>query len=116
ENITVNPTTTTTYTVTVTDFCDVSTTSSVTITVNPNPTSAISETGPIDLCSPATQELTAVTTTSNPTYLWMIGGVGIIGETNPTLTVSESGTYSVLITEESTNCFLLSAPVVVNIN
>ncbi|HRO97593.1 MAG TPA: hypothetical protein PLY79_11065, partial [Ferruginibacter sp.] len=114
--ITVNPTTTTTYTVTVTDVCNNSISDQVTITVNPLPMVSIEEVGPIDICAPGTQVLTANTTTPNPEYQWQNNGVDIDGETSSTLTVTTTGNYSVLVTETSTGCVGSSTAVAVNIN
>ena len=108
--LTVTPTVTTTYTVTVTDVCGNSTTSSVMVTVNPLPTASISESGPITLCSPSSQVLTAVTDASSATYQWTLNGTNIPGATSSTYTVSgvSSGTYRVIVTNIVTNC--VSAP------
>ncbi|HRN93039.1 MAG TPA: hypothetical protein PLS87_11515, partial [Ferruginibacter sp.] len=116
EELTVNPTATTTYTVTVTDACNNSTNSQVTVNVDPVPGASIAETGPINLCTPATQTLTAVTSTPNPTYQWQNNGIDIDGETNSTYLVTASGVYNVIITETSTGCISTSSDVAVNIN
>ncbi|RYZ53478.1 MAG: hypothetical protein EOP49_07255, partial [Sphingobacteriales bacterium] len=118
ENLTVNPTTTTTYTVTVTDVCSNSIQSSVTVTVNPVPNASIVEAGPIALCSPATQTLTASTTTANPQYQWQLNGVDIPSANASTYVVTDatSGVYTVRVTESSTNCSTTSGSVRVDIN
>ncbi len=118
-SINVTPAVTTTYTVTVTDVCGNPTTSSVTVTVNPLPTASIQETGPITLCSPATQLLTAVTDAGSATYQWTLNGNNISGATASTYTVSGigSGAYRVIVTNTVTNCAsAASAPVTVTIN
>ncbi len=98
-SITVNPTTTTTYTVTALDACSNSGVSSVTVTVNPLPTAGIAETGPISVCDPATQVLTATTDAGSATYQWRLNGVDIPSATSNTYTVSGlgAGAYSVVV-------------------
>ncbi len=119
-SISVTPATTTTYTVTVTDACSNSITSSVTVTVNPLPTASIQEgPGPISICSPATQVLTAVTDAGAASYQWTLNGTNIPGATTATYTITTvgTGTYRVIVTNTATNC--VSAPstgVVVTIN
>ena len=111
-----SPTVTTTYTVTVQDVCLNSTTSSVTVTVNPLPTASIVETGPISLCAPATQVFTASTNTANPQYQWLNNGLEIPTATGSTYTVTESGVYSVRVTEGTSGCYATSGEIVVAIN
>ncbi|MFT3911053.1 MAG: T9SS type A sorting domain-containing protein [Ferruginibacter sp.] len=115
--VTVNPTITTSYTVTVTDNCGNSTTSSITVNINPLPTAGIAETGPISICAPATQVLTATTNAAAPSYQWQLNGNNIPGATNATYTVTASGSYTVVVTNTTTNCVsTASSAVVVTIN
>lgn len=114
--IAVSPTTTTTYTVTVTDACGNSETESVTITVDQLPGVSIEEEGTINLCTPATQVLTAVNEDEDVTLQWLNGGVAIVGETGDTYTVTESGVYSILATNTVTGCTYTTEGVTVNIN
>ena len=118
--ISVAPATTTTYTVVVSDVCGNPTAAMpVTVTVNPLPTSGITPAGPITLCSPATQVLTAVTDAGAATYQWTLNGTNIPSATGATYTVTgvSTGTYRVIVTNTATGC--ISAPstgVVVTIN
>jgi hypothetical protein len=74
------------------------------VTVYPNPTASIS--GNLSICTGSSTTLTA---SGGGTYLWA-NGLG----TNPTITVSASGTYSVTVTD-SNNCSSgANATVVVN--
>ena len=118
-SISVSPATTTTYYVTVTDACSVSVGPlPVTVTVNPVPTSSIQEAGPITICDPLTQVLTAVTDGIAPTYQWRLNGVDIPLATNATYTVSGVGTgaYSVVVTSGLGCPSLPSTAVTVTIN
>jgi len=67
------------------------------ITVNPLPTANISTTDPTIWCegTPINVTLTAETADS---YQWLLNGNPIPGETNPTLSVSAAGTYSLSAT------------------
>lgn len=112
----VNPTVTTTYTVTVKDACGNQTTSSVTVNVNPLPVVSIAEAGPITLCSPATQTLTANTNAANATYQWSNAAGNISGATGISYTATVSGAYKVTVTDGVTGCVNTSAPVTVTIN
>ena len=91
-SLVVTPTVTTTYTLTILDNCGNQATATKTVTVNPLPTASIQETGPITLCSPATQVLTAVTNAATPTYQWTLNGTNISGATGSTYTVTGVGT------------------------
>lgn len=104
--LSVTPTVTTTYTVTVNDLCGASTTASQTVTVNPLPTASISEVGPITICQPATQTLTAVTNAATPLYQWRNASGNISGANAATYEISTvgSGTYSLVVTESATGC------------
>ncbi|MBS1744341.1 MAG: fibronectin type III domain-containing protein, partial [Bacteroidetes bacterium] len=118
-DITVSPTVTTSYTVTVTDNCGNSTTSSVTVTVNPLPVVSIQEgPGPLTICQPATQTLTAVSNVDGANYQWTLNGNNIGSANNATYVVSVAGTgsYAVLVTNPTTGCSNTSAAVSVTIN
>ncbi|HRO17909.1 MAG TPA: GEVED domain-containing protein [Ferruginibacter sp.] len=112
----VNPTTTTTYTVTVTDICNNQTTDQVTVTVNSLPDASIVEAGPFTICAPGTQTLNASTTTPDPAYQWKRNGVDISGANGASYVATETGSYTVQITENGTGCSNVSAPVSVTIH
>ncbi|HEX6914231.1 MAG TPA: hypothetical protein VF145_03265, partial [Chitinophagaceae bacterium] len=107
-----------TYTVTVTDACGNSVNSSIAVVVNANPTSAIVEAGPITICEPATQQLTASTNAASPSYQWMNNAVNIGGATGSALNISAVGTgnYSLKVTDGTTSCSSVSAAVTVTVN
>ena len=86
---TVSPTSTTTYTVTGTDQNGCSATASATITLRESPTANIS--GNLSFCQ---GESSLLTVTGNGSYLW--DG----GSTQNSITVSESGVYSVTVTND----------------
>jgi trimeric autotransporter adhesin len=87
----------------------------VTITINPLPTISISPAGPVNICAPATQLLTATSSAATPGYQWRLNGGNIPGEINATYTATASGSYSVTVTDGVTTCSNTSAAVVVNI-
>lgn len=115
QSFSVSPIATTTYSVTVTGQCGAQDTKTVTVTVNALPTVSVSPTGTINICAPATQLLTATTNASSPTYSWKLNN-GLAGGTGSTFTVNQTGNYSVVVTDGSTNCQATSSVVVVNVN
>jgi SprB repeat/Secretion system C-terminal sorting domain/Ig-like domain CHU_C associated len=97
-----------TYTVTVTqNNCSASTSQAV--TVNPLPVATITPGGPVLICSNNPAVLTAG---SGPgyTYQWYLNNNILTGETNQTLTVTNTGMYSVAITDAN-NCSASSSQV-----
>ncbi|MBK8486612.1 MAG: T9SS type A sorting domain-containing protein [Bacteroidetes bacterium] len=78
----------------------------IAITVNPNPTATVTADGSTTLCEGEDVMLTANTASS---YLWSNG------ETTQSITVSESGNYSVTITNEN-SCTDESDAVAVTVN
>jgi hypothetical protein len=97
-----------TYTVTVSENnCTAST--SETVTVNPLPVATITPGGPVLICSNNPATLTAG---SGPgyNYQWFNNNTTLSGETNQTLTVTDTGHYSVLITDAN-NCSATSSQV-----
>ncbi|MBX2889113.1 MAG: T9SS type A sorting domain-containing protein [Ferruginibacter sp.] len=103
-NITVSPAVTTTYTVTVTDACQNTTQSSVIVNVNPLPAASIAETSPATICAPNTQTLTAITDVNNASYQWYRNGDAISGANGATYDATQSGSYTVMVTNDDTGC------------
>ncbi len=97
-----------------TDASTSTTTPDYSLTVYAIPTATVTPAGPLNICSPATQLLTANTSASNPTYVWSKNGTAIPAETNPTYLASTSGSYTVTISENG--CSSTSTPVVITVN
>jgi gliding motility-associated-like protein len=96
-----------TFTVTYTAENGCSATSEpVTITVNPNPTPEVSAGGPTTFCE---GECVTLTSSAASSYVWSNGA------TTQSITVCETGNYSVTITDEN-GCQGASAPVSVVVN
>tara|TARA_R110002073_G_scaffold128999_2_gene275027 strand:- start:5466 stop:9593 length:4128 start_codon:yes stop_codon:yes gene_type:complete len=55
------------------------------------------------------------TNTTDFSYEWQRNGVALIGETNPTLTVTQSGTYDLTITTISTGCTLTDQAIITDL-
>lgn len=106
QSITVN--TGGTYTVTVWE-ANCSASVSQAVTVHPLPSAVISPAGPVLICSNNPATLTA---TSGPgyTYQWYMNNNILTGETNQTLTVTDTGFYSVIVTDGN-NCSASSSQV-----
>ncbi len=88
-----NPANTTNYNLTVTDVngCVSTNTATATVTVHPNPIApVISTNGPLNFCQGNNVVLSAAATAS---YLWSNGA------TSQTITVNQSGIFSVIITD-----------------
>jgi gliding motility-associated-like protein len=70
------------------------------VTVNPIPTASIAQGSSLAFtdCSQTSLTLTATTDAATPTYQWYKGGVAISGATSSTYTVTEAGSYKVMIT------------------
>ncbi|MEO8771513.1 MAG: ice-binding family protein [Ferruginibacter sp.] len=95
------------YSVSVTNDAGCTATSAATtVTVNPNPTASISAGGPITFCAGGSVVLTA---SSGSSYLWSTGA------TTPNIAVTESGSYSVSVTNAA-GCAGASASTVVTVN
>jgi len=68
------------------------------------------------ICAGETKTLdTGFTNTTDYSYEWKKDTITIIGETNPTYSVSESGTYDVIITNISTSCVITDTIVVTDL-
>lgn len=89
---TVSPATTTTYTVTGSNALACDAQQTITVTVNPNPTvPSIIQNG----------NVLSVQVAGSYTYQWYLSGNALPGQTNSTIQFSESGTYTVMITDNN---------------
>ncbi|MFC4233244.1 beta strand repeat-containing protein [Parasediminibacterium paludis] len=103
----INVSTSGSYTVTVTNTNGCSATSSATtVTVNPLPTPTITTGGATTFCAGGSVTLTA---SSGSSYLWSTGA------TTASINVSNSGNYSVTVTN-SNGCSAISSPTMVTVN
>jgi hypothetical protein len=93
------------YSVTVTTNGCSATSAVTSVTVNPTPSAAVTASGPTTFCSGGSVTLTAQGTGS---YLWSNG------ETTQSITVSQSGNYSVTVT--SNGCSATSGATAVTVN
>ncbi|MFM7710159.1 MAG: beta strand repeat-containing protein [Ferruginibacter sp.] len=103
--------------------CQSTMSGSAIVTIKLKPAATISPAGPVNICSPATQTLTATPniTAANASYQWFLDGSPISGATSNTVIASASGVgvYSVVITntDPANGCVgLKSKAVIVNIN
>lgn len=104
-NASVNVTTTGTYSVTVTDGNGCAGSSAVvSVTVDTVPVPFITPSGPLTFCPGGNVTLTA---SGGSSYLWSNG------DTNPSVVISQAGSYSVQVTSGS--CTALSSSVTVNL-
>ncbi|MBH8568435.1 T9SS type A sorting domain-containing protein [Microvirga sp. STS02] len=101
-----NAPTTITYTLTATTASGCSATSTVAVTVNPAATASIAASGPTSFCQGGSVTLTA---SGGGTYRWSTGA------TTQSISVSQSGSYSVTATNAS-GCSATSAPTTVTAN
>lgn len=115
DTVTVCPSVTTTYVAEVTYLNTDGTTTTVndTVVVNVDPFVPTVDLGnDVSLCNATDYTITSNTNgTSTLTYEWQLDGVTIDGETNDSITVTQSGDYTLIATDES-GC---SAQDVVNI-
>ena len=86
-----------------------------TFTILPKPTVSATPAGPISICSPATQLLTASTNAATPTYKWLNNNVAITGATASTFTATVTGSYRVAVIDGVTGCTDSSVAVIVTI-
>lgn len=93
------------YFVTVIDFLTgcASTSASVSVSVNPLPPNFVSISGSTTICEGETVNLSAVFGASL-TYQWRKNGINIPDETNRIFGASETGAFSVIVTNSSTAC------------
>ncbi len=96
-----------TYSVTNTSGCTAIQTAA--ITVNASPVATITPAGPTTFCTGSNVVLNA-NTGIGLSYQWQVGGVDIAGATNASYTASNSGNYTVIVTNSS-NCSTSSLPV-----
>ncbi len=99
----------------VSDNCGGTCASSVTVTVNPSPSAIISPAGPTIACSNSLPLVLTASTDIGNTYQWKKDGTVLSGETNATLNVTTSGSYTVEVTITGA-CSFESAPNVVTVN
>lgn len=89
----------------------------IAITIVAKPTVPISPAGPLTICAPATQTLSASgSTAASPSYVWLRNNVVISGATTVTYGATTAGNYRVRITDGVTGCFDTSAVVILNVN
>ncbi len=101
------------YSVTVTNSSDCSTTSTATnVVVNALPTASITASGPVVFCQGGSVTLTAATATS---YQWYRNGDLIPGAATKDYIASQSGNYTVSVTNAS-GCTAVSAVQTVTVN
>ncbi len=91
------PTVATVYSVSVTSAAGCTGTTGVTVGITPPPVATVFPAGPITICAPATQVLTA-NFLPGLTYQWLDAGGIIPGANSRTYTVSATGNYRVEIT------------------
>jgi Secretion system C-terminal sorting domain len=95
----ISPTNTTTFTVTGTETATgCFNTSSTTVTVNPLPTVPVITQSGLDL-----------TTGTYNIYQWYLNGNILTGETNQTITPTQNGDYTVIVTSSDSGCSNISA-------
>ena len=79
--------------------------------INPYPSAEFQSTGPIDVCQGESFVLN--TPTGYDQYEWSRNGVVVVGQTSATFNVTQSGIYTVTVTEA--NCSTTSQPIQVNV-
>jgi hypothetical protein len=84
-----------------------------TVTVTSSPVVTVSADGPLSFCESEDVVLTANTTAGSFTYQWYSGCEPVSGATNNQLTVTTSGSYTVVVTQNGISS--TSQPVTVNV-
>ena len=103
------------YRVRVTNGVGCTTTSNPALTINVNPAPAAVISGSTSICYSGSVTLN-VGTGTGLSYQWQENGVDIPGATTSTYTTSDSGSFTVRVTINSTGCSATSAPADVVIN
>src|SRR4029079_4886259 len=93
--------------------CGGNSTSSASLTVNPSPSAGISPSGSVTACSAAGAILLTASTDFGTSYQWKKNGANIGGANSSTLSVSTSGSYTVVISDGT--CSKVSAATVVTV-
>lgn len=102
------------YTVVITNSSACTSTSDpLFVTVNPQPEATITPNGPTTFCIGNTVLLQA-NTGNGYTYQWNQNGNALPGIVNSVFNIGESGSYTVVVTNQS-GCSALSAPIQVNV-
>lgn len=107
-------TTTGSYTVNVSNANCTVTSNAIAVTVNPKPTAVITYTTPITFCEGGAVVLTGVSASGN-TYQWQNNASAISGATDNYFLASQTGSYSVVVTN-SFGCSVTTAATLVVVN
>ena len=102
------------YYVTIVNGTCSATSTSRTVVVNPLPTVAITATGPTAFCAGGSVILDGGTTTGL-TYQWRLNAVNITGATSATYTATQSGSYTLVVTN-SNGCSATSNAIAVTVS
>ena len=102
------------YYVTIVNGTCSATSTSRTVVVNPLPTVAITATGPTAFCAGGSVILDGGTTTGL-TYQWRLNAVNIAGATSATYTATQSGSYTLVVTN-SNGCSATSNAIAVTVS
>lgn len=90
------------------------TSADIIVSVNTPPAATASLVGPSTICQGDSATIDANTGTGFM-YQWRRNGVNIVGETGRTLKATQSGSYTVSVSN-ATNCFNISNPVIITVN
>ena len=91
------------------------TSAALTVTVNPLPGAAITPAAGASICAGSAALLNA-TPTGAYSYVWLLDGAVLTGETSASLTATAAGNYQLIVTDSATSCFDTSAVVAVVVN